>query len=148
MKLYFQDPDGQRLAIDTDRREWAANYANNETELKDGHNYINVSSSRDLYGIEQEADFCSYDYNGNIENGRPPQTSVYSDYLRTLASYSAATDTGQLAEHTLAEFNGVVDRVEKARAAGYFSARQYAALILIIDDIRETLDLYYRTATD
>lgn len=148
MKLYFKTPAGERLAIDTERREWAADYANDDTELTDKHRYINVSSLQDLYTIESESDFNGYGYNSNIENGRAPGISVFTDYLQVLASYSAAADAGQLTPDNAGEFPGAVERIEKARAAGYFNAREYSILILLIDDITAALDLYARAKAD
>ena len=141
MRLFFQDPTGQRLAIDTRRKEWAANYANSETELTDGHEYINVSGPEDLYKLERESDFNSYDYNSNIESGRAPNISLYTDLLGALASYSAAIDAGQ-ADDLADELDSMADRIEKAKAAGYFNPQQYAILILIVDDLKSAADLY------
>ena len=141
MKLYFQDPTGARLAIDTSRREWAANYANSETELHEGHNYIYVTGPEELYKIERESDFNGYGYNSNIENGRPLDISLFSDLLGVLASYSGAADAGQLDEENAGEFYNVLKRIEKAKAEGYFNAGEYEALTLVIADIKKAANL-------
>ena len=70
MRLYFQDPTGQRLAIDTNRQEWAATYAKLPTEIKDGHTFIFVDSSEDLEKIENEIDFNGWNYNKDLAEDR------------------------------------------------------------------------------
>lgn len=37
MRLFFEDPKGQRLAIDTNRREWSGNYTELPEDITDEH---------------------------------------------------------------------------------------------------------------
>ena len=132
MRLFFEDPEGERLAIDTERREWATSY--DGSELTESHRYINVRYKEDLRTIEQECDFNCYGYNDGIDNAKAAGVSVFSEMLQTLATASRAADVG-----TAYDVEGIRDRIERDEKEGYFSATQYAALLLIVDDIKANL---------
>ena len=165
MRLFFEDPSGERLALDTNQKEWAATYETEDTKITDNHFIINVEDPEVLRRIEREADFCGYGYNNEIDNEtRAPQTSVYAEYLQELAAFNIEAeaageyDDGQSSEdpaERLAEkLERLTARTEHAKEIGYFNARQYAALILILDEIRENIELYkqveavYKEATE
>ena len=152
MRLFFEDPDGERLAIDTNWKEWAATYVDLDTEITGDHFIIKVEDPEVLRRIEREADFCGYGYNPEIDDEKTaPQTSVYAEYLQKLAAFTIEAEAageyedGRSVADLERELNSFVERVERAKATGYFNTRQYAALILIIDDVRENIELYKRT---
>lgn len=64
MRLYFTDPNGGKLAIDTKRREYCADFITPETVIGDNHRFINVASVQDLEIVLKEAEFCSWSYSG------------------------------------------------------------------------------------
>jgi len=71
MRLYFQDGSGRRIAIDTERREYCADYLNPETIIDDAHRFITVSDPQALYIVESEADFCGWAYSDEFLKDRP-----------------------------------------------------------------------------
>ena len=153
MRLFFEDPDGERLALDTNAGEWAATYEPDGAEISDEHFIINVEAPEVLRRIEREADFCGFGYNKDIEDERrhpQPQTSVYAEYLQELAAFNIRAEAcgnyenGASAEDLTDELDRIKGRLEGAKNIGYFSAKQYAALLLIVDDIQEDIDLYNR----
>ena len=145
MRMYFQDPKGQRLAIDTNRKKWAASYAPLAADIDDSHAFINVQGAEDLTTIEKELDFNCWGYNKDLPQKRTPFASVFTNYLQKLAELSAAVEAGQGEDlDELEDFDELAERIEKAKAERYFNARQYAALLLILDDIREAAALYER----
>ncbi len=152
MRLFFEDPSGERLAIDTSRQEWAATYETEDTKISDDHFIIQVEDADILRRIEREADFCGYGYNREIDDEtRTPQTSVYAEYLQELAHFNIEAETigsyddGRSAEDLADYLKKLTARIENAKQTGYFDAVQYAALILILQDINESIDLYNRT---
>ena len=152
MKLYFEDQSGQRLALDTERREWAATYETDDTHISDRHFIIAVDSAEILRRIEREADFCGYGYNPGIENARARTAgaSVYAEYLQRLADFvlkaeaAGTSESGPTVDELRAERKTLADRVEKAAASGYFDDTERSALQLILKDADNVIDLYDR----
>ena len=148
MRLYFEDPNGDRLALDTERREWAATYETDRTHISDRHFIIRVEAPEVLRGIEQEADFNGYGYNDDIEDEGGLYRYVYAEILRELTRLSEKaanlTESDEVASYILSDLERLTDRIENAKAKGYYNAAQYASLILILDDIRGSIDLYNR----
>ena len=48
MRLYFEDAEGRRLAIDTAGERYCSNFENGAGKLPDGKRYIWVESGKDL----------------------------------------------------------------------------------------------------
>ena len=70
MRLYFEDAEGRRLAIDTAGERYCSNFQNGSGKLPDGKRYIWVDSGRDLEIILQELDFSGWSYDDTwIEAG-------------------------------------------------------------------------------
>ena len=154
MRLFFEDPSGDRLAIDTNRQEWAATYETKDTKISEDHFIINVEDAEILRRIEREADFCGYGYNNEIDDEtRKPQTSVYAEYLQELTAFNIVTesageyDDDPSAEDLAEELEELTARIEHAKETGYFNGVQYATLILILEYINESIELYKRTET-
>lgn len=61
MKLYFQTGKNRRVAIDTERKIYNADFS----YLGAYHTYIKVSAA-DFRAILQEIDFNCYDYDDNF----------------------------------------------------------------------------------
>ena len=154
MRLFFEDPSGERLALDTNAHEWAATYETSDTKISDDHFIIDVESAEVLRRIEREADFCGYGYNKEIDDERrTPQTSVYADYLQELTSFYIQCETageyegGPSVEDLKSRAAEYERRYIKAKKTGYFNARQANALLIILDDAKECISLYERTET-
>ena len=152
MRLFFEDPAGDRLALDTNRKEWAATYETEDTKITDDHFIIEVEDGDTLRRIEREADFCGYGYNREIDDEtRAPQTSVYAEYLQELAAFNIEAETageyddGKSPEDLAEELKELTARINRAKKTGYFNAVQYAAFTLILEDINESIELYKRT---
>lgn len=142
MRLFFEDPKGQRLAIDTNRREWSGNYTELPEDITDEHSFVNVDQPDDLELIEREIDFNGWNYNPNTAGDRSaPQTSVYTEYLQTLTSYSAATDAGQF-DGLARELSNVMHRIQKANDDGYFTPLEYQILVLAAENISRAINQY------
>lgn len=143
MRLFFEDPKGRRLALDTDRREWAADYANDKTEIRSDHSFIKVSEPEDLETIEREADFCAWSYGDTWTNhGRGAGFSVYSEYLRELTQYSERVDAGKTYKNEAAYIRALSERVKAADEEGYFTPLQREILAKICEDLEESITLY------
>lgn len=141
MRLYFEEPKGDRLALDTERREWSATYETEDTEIDDEHFFIHVDDIYILQRIEQEADFCGYGYNKELaDETKGPQTSVYTEYLQKLARYSAGIDKG--IPYSAELMNHLHDDIERARATGYFNALQYSILTAALNELCDELEPY------
>ena len=149
MRLFFEDPEGRRLALDTDRQEWAADYANDKTEIRSDHSFINVSSSQDLEKIEREADFCAWSYGDTWTNhGRGAGFSVYSEYLRELTQYSERVDAGKAYKSEAGYIQALSERVKAANEEGYFTPLQREILAKICEDLEESIELYGNKTED
>ena len=141
MRLFFEDPRGQRLAIDTNRREWSANYTELPDDITNEHTFINVRQPDDLDAIEKEIDFNGWSYNNDLaEDRHAASRSVFTDYLRELERYMEDTDTG--GTHSADEIDDLHGRIERAQQTGYFNARQYAALLLLLEELCGELEPY------
>lgn len=141
MRIFFEDPTGHRLAIDTNRQEWAANYAELPAEISNEHYFVNVNGRDDLELIEKELDFNGWNYSQEMpENRHGVQTSVYTEYLRELATFSALIDTGNINESTREAVQKTGARIERANDTGYFSKSQYKALNAVLFVIIEELE--------
>ena len=57
MRLYFETPDGRRLAIDTGRQEYCTG-----KDIAGKHRFIWLDSKTDLEIIESEIEFCGWNY--------------------------------------------------------------------------------------
>ena len=57
MRLYFVDPAGQRLAIDTEKKEYCSG-----DDIAGAHRFIWLDSETDLEIIIKELDFCGWAY--------------------------------------------------------------------------------------
>ena len=147
MRLFFEDPNGDRLALDTNRQEWAATYETEETKISDDHFIINVEAPEVLHRIEREADFNGYGYNQEIDKPeRAPVTSVYAEYLQRLADFNIKAEAAGIyndADDLDSEMDELKEKLESANETGYFNPRQYAALLLIVDDIESGIRLYH-----
>ena len=149
MRLFFEDPIGQRLALDTNREEWAATYETDDTIIDDDHFIIKVEAPEVLHRIEREADFCGYGYNKDIaEPQTTPAPSVYAEYLTLLSNFilkaeSAGTsESGPTVPELQQERNYLAERIDKAKAAGYFDETEAGALDLILRDADNVIKLY------
>lgn len=60
MRLYFTDPNGQRLAIETERREYCTSESSPGT-ITDNHKFIKVSAE-DFINLCEEIDFNAWNY--------------------------------------------------------------------------------------
>lgn len=69
MRLYFEAPDGRRLAIDTDTKQYCTNYEGDT--IPDNHRYIWIMGQQDLTIIERELDFNGWGYNAEFVNDSP-----------------------------------------------------------------------------
>lgn len=70
MRLYFEDAEGRRLAIDTAGERYCSNFQNGSGKLPDGKRYIWVESGKDLEIILRELDFSGWSYDDTwIEAG-------------------------------------------------------------------------------
>lgn len=79
MRLYFEDNEGRRLAIDTANERYCSNFQNGSGKLPDGKRYIWVDSCIDLEIILQELDFCGWAYNDSwIEAGPGIETDPFA----------------------------------------------------------------------
>ena len=58
-------------------------------------------------------------------------TSVFTDYLKTLADYSERIDTGEVTHDDFSDFQKLNTRITKAYQTGYFHKGEYEALIEI-----------------
>jgi len=70
MRLFFTDPSGGRVAIDTDRKQYCADYIAPETIISDDHRFIKVSDIDSLDIVLSEADFCGWGYSGSFLQSR------------------------------------------------------------------------------
>ena len=149
MRLFFEDPSGERLALDTRAKEWAATYENDATQISNDHFIIAVESADVLRRIEREADFCGFGYNNEIDDERrTPQASLYAEYLQELAAFTIEVEAageienGPSVEYLTERKNNFAERIEHANGNGYFNPVQYATLILVLDDITKSVELY------
>ena len=80
MRLYFQDPQGKRLAIDTERREYCAETETPDITIPDSHRFIAVDDNA-FYIILGEADFCGWSYSSEFlkDHPAPPIDNRKSD---------------------------------------------------------------------
>lgn len=63
MRLYFKDPEGSKLAIETELQQYCMNFAEGCTEIDETkHRFIEVQSHEDLINIYSELDFCTWGY--------------------------------------------------------------------------------------
>lgn len=151
MRLFFEDPSGERLALDTNAREWAATYETEDTKITDDHFIIEVEDGDTLRRIEREADFCGYGYNNEIDDERRNKrvcSSVYAETLQELTGfYIEVENIGQREDgRTVEEIQEHADELERRfirqRKEGYFNPRQADALLMILYDIKEGIELY------
>lgn len=70
MRLYFITPDGERLAIDTNKEEYCKG-----GDISDYHRFIKLDSPQDITIIESELEFCGWDY-GNTWGDEVPRTEA------------------------------------------------------------------------
>jgi hypothetical protein len=71
MRLYFEDAEGRRLAIDTAGERYCSNFQNGSGKLPDGKRYIWVDSGKDLEIILQELEFSGWSYDDSWIDDRP-----------------------------------------------------------------------------
>lgn len=62
MKLYFEDPDGNRLALNTELMQYCTNFAEPFCQIGNQHRFINVKGTEDLQVILSEADLNMWAY--------------------------------------------------------------------------------------
>lgn len=62
MRLYFEDPRGGRLAIDTEQKAYFADFMTPDTIIDDNHRFIKVADSNSIYAVASEAEFNGYEY--------------------------------------------------------------------------------------
>lgn len=62
MRLYFEAPNGDRLAIDTKKEIYSTNFEDGAGDVPDGHRYIWLESGKDLDIILSEIEFCGWSY--------------------------------------------------------------------------------------
>ena len=63
MRLFFKDPAENKLAIDTERREYFTAEAGDVSAIDNSpHQFIKVSSAADLETILKEIDFNAWDF--------------------------------------------------------------------------------------
>lgn len=60
MRLYFEDPSGKRLAIETERREYCTSESSPEA-ITDEHKFIKISAE-DYINLYREIDFNAWNY--------------------------------------------------------------------------------------
>ncbi len=70
MRLYFITPDGERLAINTNKEEYCKG-----GDISDYHRFIKLDSPQDITIIESELEFCGWDY-GNTWGDEVPRTEA------------------------------------------------------------------------
>ena len=153
MRLFFEDPAGDRLALDTSREQWAATYETDDTIITDKHFIIRVEAPEVLRRIEQEADFCGFGYNKDIDDERNhhPEPSLFAEYLTLLSGFvlrveaAGTSENGPAVDDLKKESSQLVERVDRAHKIGYFDAVEYDALKLIIDDANNLIELYEKT---
>lgn len=152
MRLFFEDPSGERLALDTEAREWAATYETDDTNISDDHFIIAVEDGDTLRRIEREADFCGYGYNNEIDDERRRvYSSVYAETLQKVTAFYIECEnigvykTGRTIEELEEYAKELESELIKDRKTGYYNARQADALLILLDDIKASIDLYKRT---
>lgn len=64
-------------------------------------------------------------------------TSVFTDYLKTLANYSEKIDNGEVTHTDFIEFQRLEARITKAYQTGYYHDREYRALNAIYFYLKE-----------
>lgn len=62
MKLYFEDPDGHRLALNTELMQYCTNFAEPYCQIDNQHRFIKVKGAEDLQVILSEADLNMWAY--------------------------------------------------------------------------------------
>lgn len=76
MRLYFEAPNGARLAIDTDTRTYCRG-----ADIQKEHRFIWLDGPKDLEIIELELDFNAWGYDGSFtaDVAPVPDLEVYKD---------------------------------------------------------------------
>ena len=64
-------------------------------------------------------------------------TTVFTDYLKTLADYSEKVDNGEVTHTDFIEFQKLEARIIKAYQTGYFKHPEYSALTTIYSYIKD-----------
>lgn len=64
-------------------------------------------------------------------------TTVFTEYLKTLADYSERVDNGQISHDDFIEFQKLEPRITKAYQNGYFKHPEYSALNTIYFFIKD-----------
>lgn len=62
MKLYFEAPDGYRLALNTELMQYCTNFAEPFCQIGNQHRFIKVKGTEDLQVILSEADLNMWAY--------------------------------------------------------------------------------------
>ena len=75
MRLFFEDPHGGRIAIDTETQTYCSNFENGRDYIPGKHRYIKVKSVLDLNNILHELDFNAWGYDDSIHDN----TELYPD---------------------------------------------------------------------
>lgn len=122
MRLYFEDPAGRRLAIETERREYCTSESNPEA-ITDDHKFIKVSAE-DFINLYEEIDFNAWDYSATwLRPAADPDDLEYikanlppteGDYITgngegVFILVDAATKEAHDADTTGAGYTGILD---------------------------------------
>lgn len=122
MRLYFEDPAGQRLAIETDRQEYCTSY-DSPAAIDGGHRFIKVSAD-DLENILKEIDFNAWNYSAAwLQPAADPDDLEYikanlppteGDYITgngegVFILVDAATKEAHDSDATGAGYSGILD---------------------------------------
>lgn len=122
MRLFFTDPDGRRLAIETNRQEYCTSY-DSQAAIDDGHQFIKVSAD-DMETILKEIDFNAWDYSaawlqpaadpGALEYIKVNLPATEGDYITgngegVFILVDAATKEAHDSDATGAGYTGILD---------------------------------------
>lgn len=122
MRLYFENPAGQHLAIETERREYCTSDSSPEA-ITDDHKFIKVRAE-DFINLYEEIDFNAWDYSaawlqpaadpGNLEHIKANLPPSEGDYITgngegVFILVDAATKEAHDADATGAGYTGILD---------------------------------------
>lgn len=66
MRLYFETNKGQRLVMDTDKREYFTG-----TDIAEKHRFIWLESEKDIENIKLELDYSGWSYGAELTEDSP-----------------------------------------------------------------------------
>ena len=71
MRLYFETNKGQRLVMDTDKREYFTG-----TDIAEKHRFIWLESEKDIENIKLELDYSGWSYGAELAADSPADTGA------------------------------------------------------------------------